>query len=117
MPTRRLGSPVVDGELDEVVVGIAEVNAGRRTARARAWSGSSLWHHAVTLQQSEDVVDGPVPFETEVGAPHRWLPRSEVARDNDPVVDALNSQCRLPPPLPRIGGPTFPPPSPKGRCT
>src|SRR6266849_5360403 len=149
----RLGSPVVHGELDEIVVGIAEVNAGRRTARARAWSGSSLWRHAVALQQSEDVVDDPIPFETEIGAPHSRLPRSQVARarrrvrpvdvdllcvvdpdrrhvrtawpffpgdreteplveiqraleiprDNDPVVDALDSHCRLPPSLPRVG--------------
>jgi len=43
----RLGSLVVDGELDEIVVGIAEVRAGRHAARAR--SGPSLWCHAVRV--------------------------------------------------------------------
>src|SRR5437667_2892681 len=71
---------VVDGELDEIVVGIAEVDAGRHAARARARSGSSLRRHPVTLEQREDLVDGPVPLETEVGAPRGRLPRSEVAR-------------------------------------
>src|SRR5438445_8815016 len=76
----RSGLAVVDGELDKVVVGIAEVHAGRHTTGARAWSGSSLRHHAVTLQQSEDLVDGAGPFETEVGATHRRPPRTEVGR-------------------------------------
>src|SRR5437867_13300912 len=68
-PSGGMGGPsrppiLINGELDEVVIGIAEVHAGRHTARARPWSGPGLWHHAVTLQQSEDLVDGPVPFET-----------------------------------------------------
>src|SRR5947209_272162 len=77
-----LGPPCwsVDGELDEVVIGIAEVHAGRHTARACARPGPSLRRHAVALEQSEDLVDRPVPFETEVGAPRRWPPRSQVAR-------------------------------------
>src|SRR2546428_9608913 len=80
-----LGGPsrppiLINGELDEVVIGITEVHAGRHTARARAWAGSRLRFHAVALQQGEHIVDGPIPFETEVGAPHRRLSRSEIAR-------------------------------------
>src|SRR6267143_5478040 len=71
---------LIDGELDEVVIGITEVHAGRHTARARAWSGSRLRRHAVALQQREDFVDGPGPFEAEVGASCRRPPRTEVAR-------------------------------------
>src|SRR3989442_3541552 len=80
-----LGGPsrppiLINGELDEVVIGITEVHAGRHTARARAWAASRLRLHAVALQQGENLVDGPIPFETEVGAPHRRLSRSEIAR-------------------------------------
>src|SRR5439155_1851629 len=70
---------VVDGELDEIVVGIAEVDAGRHAARARARSRSGLRRHPVPLQQREDLVNGAVPFETEVCAPGGRLPRAEVA--------------------------------------
>src|SRR2546428_5813183 len=157
-PPSWLGSPIVDGELDEVVVGITEVDAGRHAARARAWPGPSLRRHAVPLEQREDLVDGPVPFETEIGAARRWPPRAEVARarrrlrsvdvdllrvvdpdrrhvraarplfpgdreaeplvevqrpleiarDDDPVVDALDAHGLLLPPLsPAIFSPTL----------
>src|SRR2546425_1850302 len=158
-----LGGPsrppiLINGELDEVVIGITEVHAGRHTARARAWAGSRLRFHAVALQQGEHIVDGPIPFETEVGAPHRRLSRAEIARprrrlrsvdvdllrvvdpdrrhvraawplfpddreaeplvevqraleiarDDDPVVDALDAHGVLPPPLsPAIFSPTL----------
>src|SRR5438093_8829944 len=70
----------VDGELDQVVVGVAEVHAGRRAARARARSGAGLGLDAVFLQEREDLVDGSAPLETEVGAAHRRAPRAEIAR-------------------------------------
>src|SRR5437667_8578815 len=162
-PSGGMGGPsrppiLINGELDEVVIGITEVHTGRHTARARAWAGSRLRFHAVALQQGENLVDGPIPFETEVGAPHRRLSRSEIARprrrlrsvdvdllrvvdpdrrhvraawplfpddreaeplvevqraleiarDDDPVVDALDAHGVLPPPLsPAIFSPTL----------
>src|SRR2546426_2941070 len=162
-PSGGMGGPsrppiLINGELDEVIIGITEVHTGRHTARARAWSGSRLRFHAVALQQGENLVDGPIPFETEVGAPHRRLSRSEIAlarrrlrsvdvdllrvvdpdrrhvraawplfpddreaeplvevqraleiaRDDDPVVDALDAHGVLPPPLsPAIFSPTL----------
>src|SRR6185503_19103013 len=60
-PTRRrpvadpLGVPVVDGELDEVVVGIAHVDAGRDSPRTRPRARSRLDRDALPGEQVEDL--------------------------------------------------------------
>src|SRR5262249_47225177 len=74
------GSPAVDGELDQVVVGVAEVDAGRGPACARARRGARLEPHTVLLEQGEYLVDAPLPFEAEVGATDRRSARAEVGR-------------------------------------
>src|SRR5262249_6224303 len=78
-PAPSSRSAIVDRELDEVVVGIADVHAGRRTARARPGSGSGLDGDAGLLQELEDLVDRAAPLETEVGASGDGPPGAEVA--------------------------------------
>src|SRR5262245_9385166 len=76
---RLLRASIVDGELDEIVVWISEIDAGRRAARTHARSRTGLGLDAVPLQERKDLVDRPIPFETEVGGADRRPPCAEVA--------------------------------------
>src|SRR5215470_18664603 len=70
---------LVDGELDQIVVGIAEVHARGRATGAGARPGAGLQHDVVAFEQGEHLVHGAVPFDTEVRAARRGAPRAQVA--------------------------------------
>src|SRR5205085_10677567 len=69
---------VVDGELDEVVVGIADVHTRRRAPRARPRPGTGLRDDIVALQEREHLVERALPFEAEIGATDRGPSRAEI---------------------------------------
>src|SRR5262245_58884905 len=59
---------IVHGELHEVGVGIPEVHAGGRSARARPLTRSCLGGDAALLEQVQHLLDRPLPFQAEVRA-------------------------------------------------
>src|SRR5438445_741390 len=94
----RFGTPVsvrIDRELHEIVVGVAEVDAGRHAARARARAGPGLDGHAGAGEQVEHLLHAAVPDEAEVGATHAGPASAKIAGARGPVasmdVDLLRS--------------------------
>src|SRR5689334_9813898 len=75
----------VDRELHEVVVGVAEVDAGRGPARAHPGGRPGLGSHAGALQVIDDLLHGARPLQAEVGAPDGRAPRAQIARRVGPV--------------------------------
>src|SRR5262249_412192 len=63
------GAPVVGGDLDEVGVGVAEVDGGDGTQRPGAGDRPLLDDHAGAAQLGHDLSDGRGGDEAEVGGP------------------------------------------------
>src|SRR5215469_8511954 len=79
-PRRVPSRATVDGEFHQVVVGIAEVDARRRAARARSRARPHLGLDAALCEQVEYFLDAPFPLEAKIGAANGGVPRTMVAR-------------------------------------